>query len=556
MLVRWRWGWRLPPGGRRAAPILAATLVGTTVVAALGAGCGSRTALDVPPPLPPEPECDRDADCPGVDDLCAPVRCVDTEVFDGPLPEVASGTVLPRRVCLVVDALDCDDNDPCTADRCDPDTGLCAYADTTLDLDGDGFRAPRDGFLPGAPGSCGRDCNDSSALAFPDNPETCDGVDNDCNGIVDDGAMFGVVNSDPIRLTSAGLAPAGASGLAFDGQDFLALFAGGAAGTNMFLSRIAETGVVGDPDQEPFTFQNADAVGADIVWIGDRYGVLWQERRDGDYEVYFTLLNRRAEKAIPDVRLSNAFGFSINASLAWTGNEFIAVWQDERNGSFDIYGQRIDVEGRPVGSNVQLTSTPFDDEAPEIAIGTQTLALAYGNSNSGQNIRLRIFDLETLSLQTDTIEVTTGSTPDAVYPDVTWNGDRYLVTWFLRSGPQKAVFGATYDEAGTGLTPATAISNPGPFRSRYPTVLPLGDRTLFVYSDDRDQNDGYELYSRMVDQDLTPLGGEERLTNAPRDSVDPVVSFGAAGNVGILFRDDRDQAIHVWFDQLGCIGPE
>ncbi len=32
------------------------------------------------------------------------------------------------------------------------------------------------------------DCDDTSAVKFPGNPELCDGLDNDCNGIVDDGA--------------------------------------------------------------------------------------------------------------------------------------------------------------------------------------------------------------------------------------------------------------------------------------------------------------------------------------------------------------------------------
>jgi len=527
-----------------------ACFVGVLVLAS-AADCGGRTELEVPPPLPPQPECELDADCPGADDLCAPVRCIDPESFEGELPDLPPGATLPPRVCLVIDPVDCDDNDPCTVDRCAAETGLCTYADATLDLDGDGFRAPRDGFLPGAPDACGADCNDASELAFPGNAEICDGVDNDCNGVVDDGSIFEPLNPNPLRLSSDMLAPAGANGVAFDGETYLSLFAGGNGETNMFLSRITQQGQLSSPDEEPFTFQNADAFGGEILWIGDRYGVLWQERRDGDYEVYFTLLNKQAEKAITDTRLTNAPGFSVNGTLAWTGNEFIGAWQDERNGSFDVYAQRISVDGDPIGANVRLTDTPFDDEAPSLAVGVTTVALAYGNSNAGQNVRLRLFDLGDLSPITGVIEVTLGV--DAVYPDVIWNGDRYLVTWFVRTGNQKAVFGATFDEAGNPITPPTAISNPGPFRSRYPTVLPLGDRSLFIYSDDRDGNDGYELYSRMVDQTLAPIGPEQRLTTAARDSIDPIATFGADGNVGILFRDDRDNAMHVWFDQLECV---
>ena len=60
-----------------------------------------------------------------------------------------------------------------------------------LDQDTDGFGADDDtvnscdapvGYVPN-----GSDCNDTDALIYPSAPEVCDAVDNDCNGLVDDG---------------------------------------------------------------------------------------------------------------------------------------------------------------------------------------------------------------------------------------------------------------------------------------------------------------------------------------------------------------------------------
>ena len=48
------------------------------------------------------------------------------------------------------------------------------------DLDGDGFAGPPDG----------PDCNDLAASAYPGGVEVCDGLDNDCNGEVDDGVLL------------------------------------------------------------------------------------------------------------------------------------------------------------------------------------------------------------------------------------------------------------------------------------------------------------------------------------------------------------------------------
>jgi uncharacterized protein (TIGR03382 family) len=65
---------------------------------------------------------------------------------------------------------DCDDGDCAT----DP---VCATP--VCDADGDGYDAT---------GSCGgTDCNDSNAAVSPGDPETCNGVDDDCDGTIDDG---------------------------------------------------------------------------------------------------------------------------------------------------------------------------------------------------------------------------------------------------------------------------------------------------------------------------------------------------------------------------------
>ena len=57
-------------------------------------------------------------------------------------------------------------------DDCDPNT-----SDSALDFDDDG-----DGFTENE-----GDCNDANAAVYPNAPEICDGLDNDCDGTVDEG---------------------------------------------------------------------------------------------------------------------------------------------------------------------------------------------------------------------------------------------------------------------------------------------------------------------------------------------------------------------------------
>ncbi len=57
----------------------------------------------------------------------------------------------------------------------------------------------------------------------------------------------------------------------------------------------------------------------------------------------------------------------------------------------------------------------------------------------------------------------------------------------------------------------------------------------------------------MIDNELNPIGSEQRITKAAGDSLHPIASFGPDGNVGVLFRDDRQGQQDVWFTRLGCV---
>lgn len=72
---------------------------------------------------------------------------------------------------------DCDDGDACTIDTCSPVTDACRHVPTDRDEDGDGVSA------------CSGDCDDSDPGVFPGAPEVCDGLDQNCDGRVDEGVM-------------------------------------------------------------------------------------------------------------------------------------------------------------------------------------------------------------------------------------------------------------------------------------------------------------------------------------------------------------------------------
>ncbi len=126
----------------------------TALAAGLGLVLGAALVLH-PAGCGDEAECSADADC-------------DDGVFcNGP------ETCGLRGRCFAAPAGPCDDRLLCTADTCDEATRSCSHV--PLDLDGDTH----------ADAACGGDdCNDEIAHVHPGAEERCDGLDNDCDGVV------------------------------------------------------------------------------------------------------------------------------------------------------------------------------------------------------------------------------------------------------------------------------------------------------------------------------------------------------------------------------------
>lgn len=488
--------------------------------------CGSRSALN---------DCATDADC-ALRDLCATQRCV-------------------ARECVLLALTVCDDGNPCTTDKCDKKSGACMFSQTTLDLDGDGHRAPLAGTEPGAPGACGDDCDDTDARAFPGNREVCDGVDNDCDGVVDNGATYEPrAPGADVRVSATDVAYAEPSGLARGGQDTsLALYLGFTSGQLQPYALLLDD--LGTARTTPKTVGAAPAAAGSAlaVWTGDRYGVAWSDRRGGNYEIYFATFDAGGQKQAPgDMRVTVSDGFSIYPSLVWTGTEFVLAWQEETTAprGWRIDAQRLGLDGRLLGDIVTLVDLTRDEQAPALAAGRTELGLGWVRlTENVQHVYFSTFGFDLVRRGTP-VQVT--STSGGRSAAVVYAKDEYLLAWYVPTPGAREVEAAPFGKDGARLGVSRRIADPGLGQSRDPALLSLGDRVLCVYADDRDGNEGYELYARMLGLDASAAGAARRVTNAPGDSISPFVAFGHAGAVGVLFRDDRGTAPAAYFTSLAC----
>lgn len=85
--------------------------------------------------------------------------------------------------------------------------------------------------------------------------------------------------------------------------------------------------------------------------------IVWQDSRDGNLEIYYKQSSTGGTTWEPDMRLTNFSNTSASPSFHLTGQALHILWNDSRDGNYEIYYKR-NPTGNPVGVNVLNTEIP------------------------------------------------------------------------------------------------------------------------------------------------------------------------------------------------------
>jgi hypothetical protein len=220
------------------------------------------------------------------------------------------------------------------------------------------------------------------------------------------------------------------------------------------------------------------------AYTSSSFGTAWQDDRDGNYEIRFRLLDFYGEPLGDDMRITHAEDESVYPSLAWTGSRFGLAWQDRRDGSSDIYFALLEETGEAAVPAVEVTSTGRYSGSPSIAWSGSVFGIGYEDSRSGsREIYFSVLDADGAKIGSDT-RITRAEVM-AAQAAVVWNGSRFGAAW----------------------------------------------------QDYRDGN--YEIYVALLEEDGEMSGEEIRITEAENDSTNPSLSW-TGSYFAVAWSDSRD----------------
>ncbi|MHC4836652.1 MAG: MopE-related protein [Planctomycetota bacterium] len=242
----------------------------------------------------------------------------------------------------------------------------------------------------------------------------------------------------------------------------------------------------------------------DILWNGATWSVIWVEgARTRDPGVYYQRVDPEGDRLGPDTVAAVRPGVLAPADAAWNGYELGVIWrEDVADGSSRVWFARVGVDGARRGQ-----PRPVTDPTPETA-----------------DTRL------------------------------TWTGDAWLLTWSdMRDEVRRGRYtlldrdGARLLEADRRLTDLAA-----PVPEHTPFAVFDGQDVGVFWVDGRSGND--EIHFRRIGPRGDHMGGTVAVTAADGfDSTHPVAAWTGAG-YGLVFSDVRGGDTDLWHLQVGRDG--
>ncbi len=294
--------------------------------------------------------------------------------------------------------------------------------------------------------------------------------------------------------------------------------------------------------------QGASSIASDS---GGNHVIIWQDYRNGHWDIYAQRYDSLGTPLGTNFRVNDDTGTATQGapSIAMDGSgSFVIVWHDDRNGNLDIYAQRYDPSGVPLDSNFRV-----DDDIGTSAQGVPAIVSDYFGSvvitwrdqrNDWGDIYAQRYDYSGVPLGSNfRVNDDVGST-DQRDPAISLHeSGTFIITWSdKREVPFCNVYAQRYDSSGTPLGANFKVTDSYGTSSPYYAGVAIDGSGSFVIVWDDHRIDDWDVYAQRFDSAGTPLGGNFRINN-PDDDIGCILQ-----QFPCMATDGHGKLIVAWWD--------
>ncbi|TRZ71201.1 MAG: exo-alpha-sialidase, partial [Bacteroidetes bacterium] len=129
----------------------------------------------------------------------------------------------------------------------------------------------------------------------------------------------------------------------------------GSNNNEIYYKRSTDSGITWEADTR-LTNNSSESLYPTIASSGSKVHVVWEDYRDGNYEIYYKQSVDAGLSWGADTRLTNASNSSQMAFIALSDSVVHVAWNDKRDGNWEIYYKRNPTGNVPVGIGNDLAN--------------------------------------------------------------------------------------------------------------------------------------------------------------------------------------------------------
>ncbi len=302
-------------------------------------------------------------------------------------------------------------------------------------------------------------------------------------------------------------------------------------------------------------FELSDFPPLSIVWTGSEYGIAWGDKKTNSVEIYFTRISPSGDKIGNDVLISANDGYdSFNQTLVWTGSEYGLVWEDFRNGNLEIYFSIISESGSEILDDTRISTDDNSDSCDPSLVWTGTsFSIVWEDyRNDGSNIYFAKLN-SSGSIIVSERRISDDDAYLSSNPSLVWTGTRYGVTWEDNRDGNGEIYFARISSSGSKLEDNdTRISGFVDYWSCYPSLVWTGTEYGLAWED---WKSGYpEVYFARIDSNGSKIGSDKSVTASDNEfSLIPSLVW-RNNEYGVAWLDGRNGYLEVYFARLNSSG--
>jgi hypothetical protein len=274
--------------------------------------------------------------------------------------------------------------------------------------------------------------------------------------------------------------------------------------------------------------------------------IVWSDDREGQFVNHELYYKRSIDGGVswgPDTRLTNAPFDSYSPSVELSGQVLHVVWDDKRDGNDEIYYKRSTDGGVNWGADTRLTNDAAFSWFPSVSVSGQVVHVVwydFRDDPTGEIYYKRSTD-GGVSWGADTRLTNNSST--SWFPSVSVSGSFVHVVWHDYRDGNSEIYYKRSTDGGTSWGADTRLTN-NPAFSEISSISASGSAVHVAWHDSRDGS--FEIYYKLSTDGGTSWGADTRLTNNITDSEFPSIAISGSV-VNIVWTDYRDTDTEIYY---------